>query len=328
VTPVYSLNDPTQRSEGFAEAKESLASGALVVMPTDTVYGLAADAFDAAAVRRLLRAKGRGRDMPTPVMVGSIDTMRALATNLSAETRELARVMWPGALTIICRQQPSLRWDIGDSRGTVALRVPAHDDAIELLLDNGPLAVSSANTTGMSPATTVQEAQEMLGETVDVYLDAGPTPGPVPSTIVDATGDVLRVVRLGVITLEQLREIVPSIEGPDDSEPPEVFEGFATPEYDEAAELDLGYDEQDVADHAGGEEPAEDEPAEDEPVEHEPAAAEAAELDLGYDEQDIVDHAGGEEPAGGVEPASGEEPAGGEESASGDPDEDRPPRPD
>jgi L-threonylcarbamoyladenylate synthase len=238
VTTIYSLNDPARRSEGFAEAKEALTSGALVVMPTDTVYGIAADAFDAAGVRRLLRAKGRGRNMPTPVMIGSSDTMRALATSLTAETRELAAAMWPGALTIICRQQPSLRWDIGDSRGTVALRVPAHDDAIDLLLDNGPLAVSSANTTGMPPATTIAEAEGMLQETVDVYLDGGPTPGPTPSTIVDATGSVLRVVRVGVISVARLREVVPSIEAPDDLDEPELFEGFASPgsEGDERAD--------------------------------------------------------------------------------------------
>jgi L-threonylcarbamoyladenylate synthase len=233
VTHVYALNDPAQRSAGFADAKESLGSGALVVMPTDTVYGIAADAFDPAAVRRLLRAKGRDRSMPTPVMIGSIDTMRALSTNLSADTRELAAAKWPGALTIICRQQPSLRWDIGDSRGTVALRVPAHDDAIDLLLDSGPLAVSSANTTGMPPATTIEQAQQMLLETVDVYLDGGPTPGPTPSTIVDATGSVLRVVRVGVIGIAELREVVPTIEGPEDLERPELFEGFASPVEDE-----------------------------------------------------------------------------------------------
>lgn len=235
MTDVFSLNDPAQRSEGFAEAKEALSASGLVVMPTDTVYGLAADAFDPVGVRRLLRAKGRGRDMPTPVMVGSVDTMRALATNLSAETRELAAALWPGALTIICRQQPSLRWDLGDSRGTVALRVPDHKDALDLLLDNGPLAVSSANVTGRPPATTVEEAQEMLKDAIDVYLDAGPTPGPTPSTIVDATGDTLRVVRVGAISLERLREIVTTVQGPEGMDEPEAFESeedfevFASP---------------------------------------------------------------------------------------------------
>jgi L-threonylcarbamoyladenylate synthase len=251
VTTIYSLNDPTQRSEGFAEAKEALSSGALVVMPTDTVYGVAADAFDAAGVRRLLRAKGRGRSMPTPVMIGSVDTMRALATSLSAETRALAAAVWPGAVTIICRQQPSLRWDIGDSRGTVALRVPAHDDAIDLLLDNGPLAVSSANTTGMPPATTIEEARGMLLETVDVYLDAGPTPGPTASTIVDATGSSLRVVRVGVVSVDELRQLVPSIEGPEDLHIPDFFEGFAAPERDDGDSSDVAGNDSDGEDDGG-----------------------------------------------------------------------------
>jgi hypothetical protein len=261
-------------------------------------------------------------------------------------------------LTIICRQQPSLRWDIGDSRGTVALRVPAHDDAIELLLDNGPLAVSSANTTGMPPATTIEEAQEMLGETVDVYLDAGPTAGQVPSTMVDATGDVLRVVRIGVITLEQLREVVPSIEGPDDVVQPEVFEGFASPADDESDGVDLGYDEQDVTDHAGGQEPADDDSDdvdlgydEQDVADHaggqaprggqEQAHDEFDDVDLGLDEQDVADHAGGQEPGGGQEPADVDsdgvdlgydeqdvaDHAGGQEPGSADPAE-LPPRPD
>jgi L-threonylcarbamoyladenylate synthase len=235
VTDVFRLDDPAQRAEGFEQAKEALAGSGLVVMPTDTVYGLAADAFDAVAVRRLLRAKGRGRDMPTPVLIGTGDTLRALATNVTADTRALAAAFWPGALTIVCRQQPTLQWDIGDSRGTVALRVPDHADTIDLLLDTGPLAVSSANISGAAPATTIDEAREMLKDAVDVYLDGGSMPGLVPSTIVDATGDVIRVLRLGVITLQQLREVVPDLEGPDE---PESFEAFASPEEPEPEELE------------------------------------------------------------------------------------------
>jgi L-threonylcarbamoyladenylate synthase len=212
---VYSCNDPARRMEGFAKAKQALSKGRIVVMPTDTVYGLAADAFEPAAVRRLLRAKGRGRRMPTPVLIGSSDTLHALATDLSPEARELADTFWPGSLTLICRQRPSLRWDLGDSRSTVALRMPDHADALHLLSDNGPLAVSSANLTGQPPATTVDEALDMLGDKVAVYLDAGPTPGQVPSTILDATGDRLRLVRAGALSLERLREIVPAIEAPE-----------------------------------------------------------------------------------------------------------------
>lgn len=208
---IFSTSDPVQRQAGFAEAKIALGRSALIVMPTDTVYGVVADAFDPTAVRRLFRAKGRSRRMPIPVLVGSQDTMRALATNLTPDTLELAREFWPGGLTLICRQQPSLTWDLGDSRGTVALRMPDHPDALALLQDHGPLAVTSANLSGEPPATTAQQAYESLGESVDVYLDAGPTPGNVASTIIDATGEELVVVRRGVITLEQLREVIPDV---------------------------------------------------------------------------------------------------------------------
>ncbi len=211
MSDVYSLNDPARRSEGFAAAKSALSRSGLVVVPTDTVYGVAADAFDPAGVRRLLRAKGRGRAKPAPVLIGSPDTLRALATNLTPEVRELAKSFWPGGLTLICRQQPSLHWDLGDNRATVAIRMPDHEETLALLADNGPLAVSSANLTGQPPATTVVDAQDQLGDAIDVYLDAGPTPGATASTIVDATGDTLTVVREGVVTLEQLREHVADI---------------------------------------------------------------------------------------------------------------------
>jgi tRNA threonylcarbamoyl adenosine modification protein (Sua5/YciO/YrdC/YwlC family) len=218
VSDVYDCLDPAQRQAGFAEAKRAFARSGLVVMPTDTVYGIAADAFDPAGVRRLLRAKQRGRSMPTPVLIGARDTMNALTTRRSAQARALAEAFWPGGLTLICRQQPSLQWDLGDSRATVALRMPDQRDAIDLLQDNGPLAVSSANTTGMPPATTVEAAKDMLGEAIDVYLDAGATPGETPSTIVDCTADVPTVVRVGVVSLADLRGVVPEIEMPENDD--------------------------------------------------------------------------------------------------------------
>lgn len=217
MSEVFSCDDPDQRSSGMARAKESLGRSGLVVVPTDTVYGIAADAFDPTAVRRLLRAKGRGRDMPPPVFIADADVLPALAVGMNAEARELAATFWPGGLTLICRQQPSLRWDIGDSRGTVAVRVPDQVDTLALLEETGPLAVSSANTTGLPAATTVEQAREMLADAVDVYLDAGTSPGAVPSTIVDVTSDILVVRRQGVIDVDALRAVVSSLEvaGPD-----------------------------------------------------------------------------------------------------------------
>ena len=151
--------------------------GQLVVLPTDTVYGIGADAFDPDAVKRLLDAKGRGREMPPPVLVSAPTTLDALAVGVPSYARALIAELWPGPLTLVCRQQPSLQWDLGDTRGTVAVRMPDHEVALELLARTGPLAVSSANRTGRPAATDADAAEEMLGTSVAVILDAGPTPG-------------------------------------------------------------------------------------------------------------------------------------------------------
>ncbi|MGH3970440.1 MAG: L-threonylcarbamoyladenylate synthase, partial [Mycobacterium sp.] len=133
MTDVYDCNDPEQRSRGIAAAVGAAQSGRLVVVPTDTVYGVGADAFDSAAVAALLSAKGRGRDMPVPVLLGSWHTIDGLALAVSEAARELIRAFWPGALSLVVHQAPSLHWDLGDARGTVMLRMPLHPVAIELL---------------------------------------------------------------------------------------------------------------------------------------------------------------------------------------------------
>ncbi len=207
----FSTAEETEREAGVAAAALAVQRGQLIVLPTDTVYGVGADAFDAAAVRALLAAKGRGRDMPPPVLVSAASTLDALAVGVPSYARALVAELWPGPLTIVCRQQPSLQWDLGDTRGTVAVRMPDHDVALEVLSRTGPLAVSSANLTGEPAATNADDAERMLGRSVEVLLDAGPTPGPVPSTIVDATGQVGRVLRRGAVSLERLKEIVAPI---------------------------------------------------------------------------------------------------------------------
>jgi len=211
-TELFSCTDPDERARGLEAAEDALRSGELVVLPTDTVYGVAADAFDPAAVRRLLRAKGRGRDMPPPVLVAAVTTLDALATRIPGYAREMAEALWPGPLTLICRQQPSLTWDLGDARSTVAVRMPDNDIALELIRETGPLAVSSANRTGMPAATSVQEAREMLRNSVSVYLDGGQTAGVVASTILDVTGLRPRVLREGGLELERLRTFRDDIE--------------------------------------------------------------------------------------------------------------------
>jgi L-threonylcarbamoyladenylate synthase len=204
----FSTADETEREAGIANAALAVQRGQLVVLPTDTVYGIGADAFDAEAVNRLLAAKGRGREMPPPVLVSAPTTLDALAVGIPSYARALVTELWPGPLTLVCRQQPSLQWDLGDTRGTVAVRMPDHEVALELLSRTGPLAVSSANRTGMPAATDADRAQQMLGSQVAVIIDGGPTPGSEPSTIVDVTGPVGRVLRLGAVSLERLNEIV------------------------------------------------------------------------------------------------------------------------
>ncbi|MBY9075633.1 threonylcarbamoyl-AMP synthase [Nocardioides sp. WL0053] len=204
----FDTSDETERETGLAEAAMAVQRGRLVVLPTDTVYGVGADAFDPAAVRRLLAAKGRGREMPPPVLVSTPTTLDALAVGVPSYARALIQELWPGPLTLVCRQQPSLQWDLGDTRGTVAVRMPDHEVALQLLARTGPLAVSSANRTGLDAATDADQAESMLGDAVDVVLDGGPSAGPVPSTIVDVTGQTGRVLRLGAVPLERLQEIV------------------------------------------------------------------------------------------------------------------------
>ena len=204
----FRTTDETEREAGVAAAALAVQRGQLVVLPTDTVYGIGADAFDAAAVQGLLDAKGRGRDMPPPVLVSAATTLDALAVGVPSYARALVEALWPGPLTVVCRQQPSLQWDLGETRGTVAVRMPDHLVALELLNRTGPLAVSSANLTGQPAATDADDAERMLGDRVEVLLDSGPTAGPVPSTIVDVTGPVGRVLRRGAVPLERLTEIV------------------------------------------------------------------------------------------------------------------------
>lgn len=208
----YDTSDPAALLTGMRLARQAIGTGQLVVIPTDTVYGVAADAFAPAAVQRLLDAKGRDRTAPPPVLVPGIPTLDALAEVVPDEARALVGEFWPGGLTIVLRARRTLDWDLGETRGTVALRMPSHPIALELLAETGPLAVSSANTTGVPAATTAAEAEAMLGDAVAVYLEAGPG-GDTGSTIVDATGlespaGKLRILRSGVIPDADIVRIV------------------------------------------------------------------------------------------------------------------------
>ena len=213
---VYDCSVDTDLLTGFRQAKVALQRHEVVVIPTDTVYGIAVDAFSPKAVERLLKTKGRERSVPPPVLIPKVETLSALATDLPLVASKLAAAFWPGALTMVLRAQPSLDWDLGETRGTVALRVPDHKITLALLEDVGPLAVSSANTTGNPAAVTAQQAFDYFGDKVPVYLDGGGSPKGEASTILDLTqvrdGEAIRVLRKGALSLERIRSVIGDVE--------------------------------------------------------------------------------------------------------------------
>ncbi len=207
----WDCRDPGQREGAIAAAVSAVRRGELVVLPTDTVYGIGVDAFAPRGVAALLAAKGRGRDMPVPVLVGSWTGIDGLVDVVTGEVRELVQAFWPGGLTLVVQHSLRLAWDLGDARGTVAVRMPLHPVALEVLHETGPMAVSSANRSGQSPATTAGQARAQLGDSVDVYLEAGPTRDSTPSAIVDCTSSPPRLLRAGAVGIDELRAVVPAL---------------------------------------------------------------------------------------------------------------------
>lgn len=211
---MFDCADPVARRAGLEAAAHAARSGNLVVMPTDTVYGIGADAFDAAAVRALLAAKGRGPDMPVPVLVGSWTTIDGLVMAVPPVARTLIEAFWPGGLSLVIEHAPSLSWDLGDAKGTVMVRMPLHPVALDLLRLVGPMAVSSANRSGSPAATTAADAAAQLGDDVSIYLEGGPSPIGVASTVIDLTSGVPRILRAGAVSVERIREVIGEVELP------------------------------------------------------------------------------------------------------------------
>jgi L-threonylcarbamoyladenylate synthase len=203
---VFDCAVPDQRADGLAAAAGAVRAGQLVVMPTDTVYGIGCDAFNAESVVALLAAKGRGPDMPVGVLVGSWSTLDGLVMTVPPQARALVEAFWPGDLSIVLPHAPSLAWDLGRTGGTVMLRMPLHPVALELLREVGPMAVSSANRSGWPTPADAAGAREQLGDSVTVYLEAGPCGDPVPSSIVDLTGDEPVLLREGAVPADAIAE--------------------------------------------------------------------------------------------------------------------------
>ena len=201
---VHDTQNPETREAALDAAVAAIRDAKLIVMPTDTVYGIAADAFDAAAVEALLEAKGRGRETPPPVLVADPAVLHALAVDAPDYVEDLVEAFWPGPLTLILTAQPSLTWDLGETHGTVALRMPDDDLALDLLRRTGPLAVSSANRHGKPAALQVLDAATQLGDAVEEYLDAGPARIGTSSTIIDTTVQPPEIVREGHLDKEQI----------------------------------------------------------------------------------------------------------------------------
>ena len=191
-------------AEGVRFAAAALRRGEIVVLPTDTVYGVGADAINAGAVQSLLEAKGRGRDVPPPVLVPEPRTLDGLAEAVPPYAHRLVEEFWPGPVTLVLRARSSLLWDLGETNGTVAVRMPDEQVALALLRETGPMAVTSANRHGEPAAVTIEAAREQLGDDVAVYLDGGAARGGVASTIVDCTKDEPVILRRGAVPDEDV----------------------------------------------------------------------------------------------------------------------------
>lgn len=252
------VNSYELSEQGLDAAAGAVKSGQLVVLPTDTVYGIGADPFTDETVQALLDAKQRGQDMPPPVLIAERSMLRALVSSVPDGAKALAASFWPGPLTLILDQQKASRFRLGLTRGTVAVRVPDHDGARALLRRTGPLAVSSANISGRPAATDCAGAREQLGESVAVYLDSGATPGPVPSTIVDfSTSEDGIVLRLGKLSLDDLRAVVPGVQLSSELRAEESGDAGEPVEDAPQGESD------DAPEDTGDAQPAEDSPSDD-----------------------------------------------------------------
>ncbi len=203
MSEILSTSGP-EREESLERAALRLRAGDPIVLPTDTVYGVAADAFRAEGCARIFAVKKRGRAFPLPVLLRSPKQLLGLCTSVPEVAERLMAAYWPGPLTMVVPADPNLRWDLGDARGTVAVRMPLDDVTLAVIREVGPLAVTSANRSGQPAATTAAEAYEQLGDDVPLYLDDGERSSGRPSTIVDLTRTQPHVLRSGDLDEEQI----------------------------------------------------------------------------------------------------------------------------
>lgn len=191
------------RADAVERAAQTLRRGEVVVLPTDTVYGVAADAFSRTGTRRLYEVKRRSRRFPLPVLVRSPKQLAGLVTSVPEAAERLMAAYWPGPLTLVVGSDPNLVWDLGDSEGTVAVRMPLEEVTLDVIRAVGPLAVTSANLSGQTPGGDVAAIRMQLGDAVPLYLDAGARRGRSVSTVVDLTRAQPHILREGAVDGEQ-----------------------------------------------------------------------------------------------------------------------------
>ncbi|HEV8648428.1 MAG TPA: L-threonylcarbamoyladenylate synthase [Actinomycetes bacterium] len=206
---VVRVTDDESLWDGLLEVGgQVIARGGLVVVPTDTLYGVGCDPFNPSAVDALFRAKGRGRDLPLPVLVHGWRQAVGLVDEVTEQAKALIAAWWPGPLSIVLREAPGIGWDLGYSRGTLLVRMPKQTFTLALIQRTGPLAVSSANRSGMPTPDSMPGIVEQLGDEVGVFFDAGPAGGGPASTIVDLTGPLPRLLRRGAIPDEEIQRVL------------------------------------------------------------------------------------------------------------------------
>jgi L-threonylcarbamoyladenylate synthase len=195
------------RSAAVERAVDVLRAGDLVVLPTDTMYGLAADAFSLDGTTRAFAAKQRGRELPLSVLVRSPKQLAGLTTRVPEFAERLIAAYWPGPLTLVLTVEPNLRWDIGATAGTVSVRMPLDEVALAVVRGVGPVAITGANLTGQAAATTAVTARERFGDAVRLYLDDGVREAAGGSTIVDLTRGRPRVLRVGSLAADEVLRV-------------------------------------------------------------------------------------------------------------------------
>jgi L-threonylcarbamoyladenylate synthase len=196
--------------DSLSQAVEALKGGDVIVFPTETFYGLGADAFDHSAVEKVVSLKGRSPESPIAVIIGDEKALESIVTEIPPEARKLIEHFWPGPLTLILPAKQGLPQALLNPRGGIGVRISGHPLATRLTREFGrPLTATSANPTGKKPARTLTEARAYFSNHIEVFVDGGKLGGKRGSTVAEVVGNQLRIIREGEIDSEKLEEVLP-----------------------------------------------------------------------------------------------------------------------